>query len=61
MYQIYLAYNIYFLYYPIIIPSVFNNASFSINFISHSYLLHSRCEAYMDSTLGNVGVIKEKL
>ena len=61
MYQIYLVYKIYHLYFSILIPSVFKNASFSIELTSHSSLLHSRCEAYMDSTLGNIGVIKEKL
>ena len=34
---------------------------FTIKHTIYSSLLHSRCEAYTDSTLGNIGVIKEKL
>ena len=56
-----LKYNI-ILYFSILIPCVFKSADSSIKLISHSSLLNSRCEAYMDSTtLGNIGVIIEKL
>ena len=58
----YIWFTIYIIiYFSILITSVLKNASFSIKLTSHSSLLHSRCEACMDSTLGNIGVIKEKL